>query len=87
MGNTRGASSLSRHARRFEFVPYGEAYTGNEKSICVDGLVKGADLDLTHWTNNKTPREYKADLSVRGYRCRNRTPFCARQINPWRHVL
>lgn len=39
--------------RRFEFVPYGEAYAGGEKSICADGLVQGADLHLTHWTNNK----------------------------------
>jgi len=50
--------------RRFEFVPYGEKYSGGEKSICVDGLVLGADLDLSHWMNNKTPTEYKADLST-----------------------
>lgn len=44
-------------SRRFEFVPYGEAYRGSsgEKTICADGLVQGADLHLTHWTNNKTP--------------------------------
>ena len=45
--------------RRFEFVPYGEKYSGGQKSICVDGLVLGADLDLSHWMNNKTPTEYK----------------------------
>jgi len=45
--------------RRFEFVPYGEKYSGGEKSICVDGLVLGADLDLSHRMNNKTPTEYK----------------------------
>eukprot|EP00961_Rhodomonas_salina_P286372 3869533-Rhodomonas_salina.2 len=29
-------------ARTFEFVGYGEEYTGSSPSICADGLVKGA---------------------------------------------
>ena len=51
-------------ARSFEFVPYASSYAGARRSICADGLVEGADLHLTHWTNNKTPMEYKADLST-----------------------
>lgn len=52
------ASMTTSSSRRFEFVPYGEAYSGNEKSICADGLVQGADLHLTHWTNNQTPQVF-----------------------------
>jgi len=51
-------------ARTFEFVGYGEEYTGSSPSICADGLVKGASLQLTHWSGNETPAEYKADLST-----------------------
>ena len=57
-----GAAASS--TRRFEFVPYGETYSGGAKSISADGLVKGSDLHLTHWTNNETPQEFKADLST-----------------------
>ena len=37
---------------------------GALKSICCDGLVRGADLHLTHWTNNETPAELYADTST-----------------------
>lgn len=33
-------------------------------TICVDGLVKGVDLQLSHWTNNETPDHLYADLST-----------------------
>jgi hypothetical protein len=50
------AAASSSSTRRFEFVPYGETYSGGAKSISADGLVKGSDLHLTHWTNNETPQ-------------------------------
>jgi len=52
--------------RTFQFVEYGEDYQsdGKVKSICCDGLVRGSDLQLTHWTNNETPAEYYADTST-----------------------
>eukprot|EP00976_Prorocentrum_cordatum_P069832 1179706-Prorocentrum_minimum.AAC.4 len=52
--------------RTFQFVAYGEDFKsdGKVKSICCDGLVRGSDLQLTHWTNNETPDEYYADTST-----------------------
>ncbi len=41
-------------ARRFEFVE--ESYEGAAPAISCDGLVPGAELDLTHWQGNRTPR-------------------------------
>jgi hypothetical protein len=49
-------------ARRFQFVE--ESYEGDARAISCDGLVPGAALDLTHWQNNRTPRQYKADTST-----------------------
>mmetsp|Transcript_38622 Transcript_38622/g.74027 ORF Transcript_38622/g.74027 Transcript_38622/m.74027 type:complete len:349 (+) Transcript_38622:54-1100(+) len=54
--------------RSFHFVPYGkdcivETCEGRS-TICVDGLVKGVDLQLSHWTNNETPDHLYADLST-----------------------
>ncbi|KAJ1472043.1 hypothetical protein T484DRAFT_1976363 [Baffinella frigidus] len=60
-----GALSLvSEGGRKFQFVPHGQEYSGPEPSICADGLVEGTTLQLTHWQNNKTPAEYKEDLST-----------------------
>ncbi len=33
-------------------------------SISVDGLVPGAELDLSHWAKNRTPEAYRADTST-----------------------
>ena len=79
-GGQRGAAALQaaeasapdappRCARRFEFVPYGEAYAGGERSICADGLVQGADLHLTHWSNNKVSQR-RAAASCAPHACR-----------------
>jgi hypothetical protein len=67
------ADAPPRCTRRFEFVPYGEAYAGGEKSICADGLVQGADLHLTHWTNNKVWEQWGGP---------SRTPRCAHEGCP-----
>ncbi|EKX54686.1 hypothetical protein GUITHDRAFT_149825, partial [Guillardia theta CCMP2712] len=55
---------ITSMARTFEFVPYGQKFESDKKSICVDGLVPGTSLQLTHWNGNETPKEYKADLST-----------------------
>ncbi|GAB5357423.1 hypothetical protein AAMO2058_000373500 [Amorphochlora amoebiformis] len=50
--------------RTFQCVRYGEAYTGSETGICVDGLVKGCSLHISHWNGNKTPKQLYSDLST-----------------------
>jgi hypothetical protein len=51
--------------RTFQFVPYGSKFHDEtRKSICADGLVDGTDLHLSHWTGNKTPKQYLSDLST-----------------------
>ena len=51
--------------RTFQFVPYGSTFDlKTKKSICVDGLVQGTDLHLSHWSGNKTPKHYLSDLSL-----------------------
>ncbi len=48
--------------RTFQLVPFGsQAPPG---SICCDGLVEGALLDLSHWPGNHTQAKYKADTST-----------------------
>src|ERR1044071_4425111 len=49
-------------ASRFEFVE--GPYTGAAPAICCDGLVPGLVLELSHWTGNRTPLEFKADTST-----------------------
>jgi Family of unknown function (DUF6687) len=46
----------------FEFVS--GRYAGTTPAISCDGLVPGAELELTHWKGNHTPVEYKADTST-----------------------
>eukprot|EP00192_Tetraselmis_astigmatica_P010732 CAMPEP_0117654252 /NCGR_PEP_ID=MMETSP0804-20121206/3644_1 /TAXON_ID=1074897 /ORGANISM="Tetraselmis astigmatica, Strain CCMP880" /LENGTH=346 /DNA_ID=CAMNT_0005460519 /DNA_START=1183 /DNA_END=2223 /DNA_ORIENTATION=- len=59
------ATSSVAATRRFEFVPYEAEYSGGSSTtITCDGLVRGAALQLTHWTGNKTPEEYYADTST-----------------------
>jgi hypothetical protein len=49
-------------ARRFEFCE--KSYKGADPAISCDGLVPGAELDLSHWECNRTPHRYKADTST-----------------------
>lgn len=47
------------------FVPYGAPLLqASVPTITCDGLVPGAALQLTHWTNNDTPEELYADTST-----------------------
>jgi hypothetical protein len=46
----------------FVYCPWGAR--APEGSAACDGLVPGARLDLSHWSNNKTPAELKRDTSV-----------------------
>eukprot|EP00960_Hanusia_phi_P033724 750620-Hanusia_phi.AAC.3 len=62
-GSSRRAA-IACSARTFQFVPYGQTFESDKPSICVDGLVPGTSLQLTHWSGNETPKEYKADLST-----------------------
>ena len=51
--------------RTFQFVPYGSKFhDDSRKSICADGLVDGTDLHLSHWTGNKTPKQFLSDSST-----------------------
>ena len=67
---------MKRHQRKFRFVPYGDVapvITDNDgggeddkliPTIACDGRVKGATLELTHWTDNETPDSLYADTST-----------------------
>ena len=46
----------------FVFRPFGSR--APEAAVACDGLVEGASLDLSHWRDNRTPKELKADTSV-----------------------
>ena len=48
--------------RRFTFVPFGGH--ARDDAIACDGLVPGATLDLSHWSGNRTPAEYRRDTST-----------------------
>ena len=61
------------HQRTFRYVPYGEdapkitSSDGKDTpvpTIACDGRVKGATLELTHWTGNETPDFLYADTST-----------------------
>lgn len=47
---------------RFEYVPWGQR--APERAVACDGLVPGAQLDLSHWAKNRTPAHLKRDTSV-----------------------
>ncbi|MCC7384323.1 MAG: hypothetical protein IT384_20930 [Deltaproteobacteria bacterium] len=47
---------------RFVFAPFGS--TAPSGAAACDGLVPGAELDLSHWRHNKTPAHLKRDTSV-----------------------
>ena len=53
-------ATLGLTARSFLFVPYGEAVSpslaASGPTISCDGRVPGSTLELTHWTDNVTPR-------------------------------
>lgn len=48
--------------RAFKFVPYGEQFQGDATTVCVcvDGLVKNVNLQLTHWTGESSRLELPA---------------------------
>ena len=50
--------------RLFRCVPYGERAPAGSPTITCDGRVPGATLELTHWTDNKTPEDLYADTST-----------------------
>ena len=56
--------SLGLLSRPFRYVPYGDSAPVGVPSLSCDGRVPGAALDLTHWTNNKTPDSLYADTST-----------------------
>jgi len=62
--STIQAPSSSDHAQGFALVPYGEKWEQRTPAICCDGLVAGADLQLTHWKGNATPSSNYADTST-----------------------
>ena len=43
---------------------YGDSAPLQTTTICCDGLVPNASLQLTHWTNNETPEQFYADTST-----------------------
>lgn len=45
------------------FVFFREALT-EEPKLCVDGLLPGPGIHLSHWEGNRTPAEFKADTST-----------------------
>lgn len=47
---------------RFAFIPMGAQ--APKMAISCDGLVRGAALDLSHWRQNRTPPDWKADTST-----------------------
>ena len=49
--------------RPFVHVPYGQDAPPG-KTLACDGRVKGATLDLSHWTDNTTPNDLYADTST-----------------------
>ena len=53
-------AALGLTSRSFLFVPYGEAVSpslaASGPTISCDGRVPGSTLELTHWTDNVTPR-------------------------------
>ena len=53
-------ATLGLTSRSFLFVPYGEAVSpslaASGPTISCDGRVPGSTLELTHWTDNVTPR-------------------------------
>ena len=53
-------ATLGLTARSFLFVPYGQAVSpslaASGPTISCDGRVPGSTLELTHWTDNVTPR-------------------------------
>ena len=59
-------ASLGLTTRSFLFVPYGEPVSPSISgpTICCDGRVVGSTLELTHWTDNETPRPLYADTST-----------------------
>jgi hypothetical protein len=60
--NPTSADSATR--RTFQLVPFGAKAPAGVTTISCDGLVTGASLDVTHWTNNRTPEELYADTST-----------------------
>jgi hypothetical protein len=54
----------SGRRRTFKFVPYGEQFQGDATTVCVDGLVKGVDLQLTHWTGESGRLELPVFIPV-----------------------
>jgi len=64
-GVTRCSAAVgsSGNRRAFKFVGYGEQFQGDATTVCVDGLVKGADLQLTHWTGGSSRLELPDGMS------------------------
>ena len=64
--------AISTKNREFRFVPYGstfdanaDAADGGRPTISCDGRIPGGvTLELTHWTDNKTPDSLYADTST-----------------------
>ena len=60
MAMTAAIPTLGLTSRSFLFVPYGEAVSpslaASGPTISCDGRVPGSTLELTHWTDNATPR-------------------------------
>jgi hypothetical protein len=53
---------LNLEVMHFDYAPWGrEARPG---AVACDGLVPGAQLDLSHWSHNRTPAHLKRDTSV-----------------------
>lgn len=52
--------------RIFQLVDYGASAPADalRPTIACDGRVPGCTMELTHWTDNKTPDEYYADTST-----------------------
>jgi transporter family protein len=60
------ATPSSSHRRSFRFVEYGEGTAACNKCfiIACDGRVPGADLEVSHWNGNDTPKVLYADTST-----------------------
>lgn len=57
--------ATTTNTREFRFVHYGSTFESpNRETISCDGRVEGTSLELTHWTNNKTPDALYADTST-----------------------
>jgi hypothetical protein len=61
---TNPTSAPGPTRRTFQLVPFGATAPAGVTTISCDGLVSGASLDVTHWTNNRTPEELYADTST-----------------------